>query len=76
MKEFLLGDAGGDQGGEAEQDLSPTGNGGEGGGALHGIADKAEVGGGIGGDVLRGERVRRAARVAEAVVARFGHLRG
>src|SRR5713101_4628263 len=42
------GEPGGGERGEAEDDLSPTGDGGEGGGALHGIANEAKVGGGIG----------------------------
>ena len=46
--ELLLCEPGGGQRGCAEDDLSPAGDGGEGGGALHGVANKAEVGGGIG----------------------------
>src|SRR5579872_981774 len=42
------GEPGGDEGGGAENHLSPAGNRGEGGGALHGIADEAEVSSGIG----------------------------
>ena len=59
----------------AQDDLSPAGDGGEGGGALHGVADEAEVGGGIGGrsGACSGRGVRGAVRAAEAVVARVGH---
>ena len=62
----------------AEDDLSPAGDGGEGGGALHGVADEAEVGGGIGGEIRReagGRRMRGAMGMAETVVAGIGHAR-
>ena len=60
---------------DAEDDLSPAGDGGEGGGALHGVADEAEVGGGIGGEIrgLHGRSVCWPLGAAEAVVAGFGH---
>src|SRR6267154_1789834 len=72
------GQRGGGERGEAEDDLSPTGDGGEGRGALHGIANEAEVGGGGGSWIPRGARghgAREAAGTAGAVLARVGHVR-
>jgi hypothetical protein len=45
------------------------------GGALHGVADEAEVGGGIGGEIRGwyGSGVRGAVGTAQAMVAGIGH---
>ena len=60
------------QGGCAEDDLSPAGDGGEGGGALHGVANEAEVGGGVRGQ----SRDRRGAvGAAKTAMVRVGHSR-
>ncbi len=71
------GDHSGGDGGRAEDDVSPAGNGGEGGGALHGVANEAEVVGQIGsevGAVGPGPRVLGGAtEAAGAMLARFEH---
>ena len=71
---LLLGEPGGDEGRGAEDDLSPAGDGGEGGGALHGVANEAEVGGGIEGrGGVRHSVVRTAWAAEGSVLARLGH---
>src|SRR5205814_4712342 len=69
-----LCEPGSNEGGGAENDLSPTGDGGEGGGALHGVANEAEISGGIGVRGGHWHGVRRAVGAAEgSVLARVEH---
>ena len=66
------GQRGGGERGCAQDDLTPAGDGGEGGGTLHGVADEAEVGGGVGSEI-RGQPGRWSVGAADAVVAGLGH---
>ena len=70
------GKPGGAESGEAENYQSPTGDRGESGGALHGVADEAQIVDRIGDRVVgsaRGQRPRFAAKMAEPVLAGLRH---
>ena len=64
---------GGAESGQTENYLSPTGDGGESGGALHGVADEAQIVDGISIGRMRRQRPRFAAKMSEPVLAGLKH---
>ena len=68
------GKPGGAESGEAENYQSPSGDGGESGGTLHGVTDEAQIVDGVGIGGAGGQRPRFAAKMAEPVLARFKHI--
>jgi hypothetical protein len=64
---------GGAESGQTQNYLSPARDGGESGGALHGVADEAQIVDGVSIGRTRGQRPSFAAKMSEAVLAGLKH---